>query len=224
MELIRTEALYKSYSKGDITVEVLKGIDVSIQRGETVAILGASGVGKSTFLNILGALDRPTSGQVYYRDEPLFTMGERNLAEFRNRKIGFVFQFHHLLPEFSALENVMLPALIGGVSFDEARGRAERLLKEVGLEKRLTHRPGELSGGEQQRVSLVRALVQTPEVILADEPTGNLDSKTGMEVIELLLGFNREKDITIVIVTHNEKIASLMSRRLEMVDGKIINA
>ncbi len=223
MELIRTEALYKSYFKGGIKIEVLKGIDVSIQRGESVAIVGASGVGKSTFLNILGALDRPTSGQVYYKEEPLFTMTEQNLAEFRNRRIGFVFQFHHLLPEFTALENVMLPALIGGVSFEDARERAVELLKEVGLEKRLNHRPGELSGGEQQRVALVRALVQTPEVILADEPTGNLDSKTGMEVIELLLEFNRDKDITVVVVTHNEKIASLMSRRLQMVDGKIIN-
>ncbi len=224
MELIRTEALCKSYSKGEIKVEVLKGIDVSIQRRECVAILGASGVGKSTFLNILGALDRPTSGQVYYRDTPLFTMGEQSLAEFRNRRVGFVFQFHHLLPEFTALENVMLPALIGGVPFEEARERAEKLLKEVGLGRRLDHRPGELSGGEQQRVSLVRALVQTPEVMLADEPTGNLDSKTGMEVVELLLQFNRDKEITIVMVTHNEKIASLMSRRLEMVDGKIVNA
>lgn len=222
MELIRTEELKKSYGDSKKTVEVLKGISLTINRGETVAIIGASGVGKSTFLNLLGGLDRPTSGEVYYDGKPVFKHDDRKLAAFRNSTIGFVFQFHHLLPEFTALENVVLPALIGGASFDEAADRATGLLIEVGLKDRLNHKPGELSGGEQQRTAMVRALMRSPSVILADEPTGNLDSRTGEEVFDILMEQNRSRGMTMIIVTHNEKLAGRLTRRLRMVDGNII--
>jgi len=222
MEHIKIKGLCKSYEKKGKKIEVLKGIDLEINGGETVAVLGASGVGKSTLLNIIGALDRPTSGEVFYNRETIFTMDEKSLASFRNKTVGFVFQFHHLLPEFSALENVMLPALIGGVTYADARAKAESLLKKVGLSERLDHKPGELSGGEQQRCAIVRSMVQTPEVILADEPTGNLDTKTGEEVFEVLLGLNREKNITLIVVTHNERLADMLGRRLTMVDGRIL--
>jgi lipoprotein-releasing system ATP-binding protein len=221
--LITVKGLCKTYGKGQKRVEVLKGIDLRIERGATVAVVGASGVGKSTLLNLLGALDRPTSGEVFYRGEPLFGRDDRRLAAFRNRFIGFVFQSHHLLPEFTALENVMLPALIGGVERRAARERAEGLLKEVGLSGRLEHKPGELSGGEAQRTAIVRALVQGPEVVLADEPTGNLDTRTGEEVIDLLLSLNRARETTMVIVTHNERLASRLGRRLKMLDGRIVD-
>ncbi|MBI5560068.1 MAG: ABC transporter ATP-binding protein [Deltaproteobacteria bacterium] len=221
MEHISIKGLTKSYGKGTKTLEVLKGIDLEIEKGETVAILGASGAGKSTFLNIMGALDHPTSGEVFYNSASIFTMGEKKLASFRNSTVGFVFQFHHLLAEFTALENVMLPALIGGKSYMEAKETGEALLRDVGLKDRLDHKPGELSGGEQQRAAMVRALVQTPEVLLADEPTGNLDTKTGEEVFELLLKLNREKNITLAVVTHNERLAQKMNRRLTMVDGRL---
>lgn len=222
MELIRTEELKKSYGDSKKTVEVLKGISLTINRGETVAIVGASGVGKSTFLNLLGGLDRPTSGEVYYEGKPVFKHDDRKLAAFRNSSIGFVFQFHHLLPEFTALENVVLPALIGGASFNEAAERATGLLVEVGLKDRLNHKPGELSGGEQQRTAMVRALMRSPSVILADEPTGNLDSRTGEEVFDILMEQNRSRGMTMIIVTHNERLAGRLTRRLRMVDGNII--
>lgn len=222
MELIRTEGLKKTYGDSNKKVEVLKGISLTINRGETVAIVGASGVGKSTFLNLLGGLDRPTSGEVYYEGKPVFKHDDRKLAAFRNSSIGFVFQFHHLLPEFTALENVVLPALIGGASFGEAAERAKSLLNEVGLSARLNHKPGELSGGEQQRTAIVRALMRSPSVILADEPTGNLDSRTGEEVFDILLEQNRSSEMTMIIVTHNEKLAARLTKRLRMVDGDII--
>ena len=223
MELIAARNLCKSYGKkGSKAVEVLKGIDLTISAGQTVAIVGASGVGKSTLLNIMGALDRPTSGEVCYMGKSISGLDDKTLASFRNRFVGFVFQFHHLLPEFTALENVMLPALIGGVNFAGARKRAGELLTEVGLGHRLTHKPGEMSGGEQQRVAIVRALVQTPEVVLADEPTGNLDTKTAGEVFEVLLTLNRARNTALVVVTHNETLASRMSVRLKMVDGRIV--
>lgn len=222
MEFIEIKGLTKSYDEGSKKIEVLKGIDLSVKSGETVAILGASGVGKSTLLNVLGTLDRPTSGEVTISGESVFSYDEKRLAAFRNSFIGFVFQFHHLLSEFSALENVMLPALIGKVPAELARSRAEELLREVGLGERLDHKPGELSGGEQQRTAIVRALVQMPRVILADEPTGNLDTKTGEDVFKLLLDLNKSKNITLMVVTHNEHLASLMQRRVEMVDGRII--
>lgn len=222
MELIRTEGLKKFYGDSTKNVEVLKGISLTINRGETVAIVGASGVGKSTFLNLLGGLDRPTSGEVYYEGKPVFKHDDRKLAAFRNSTIGFVFQFHHLLPEFTALENVVLPALIGGVAFTEAAERATGLLVEVGLKHRLNHKPGELSGGEQQRTAMVRALMRSPSVILADEPTGNLDSRTGEEVFDILMEQNRSRGMTMIIVTHNERLAGRLTRRLHMVDGNII--
>ena len=222
MDIITIKGLCKTYGNVKKKVEVLKGIDLKISEGETVSIVGASGVGKSTLLSIMGALDRPTSGEVMYRGEPIFRYDNGRIAAFRNRFIGFVFQFHHLLPEFTALENVMLPALIGGAGKAQALGRAEGLLKGVGLGERLNHKPGELSGGEQQRCALVRALVQSPAVLLADEPTGNLDTRTGEEVFELIMELNRSMNTTMVIVTHNEKLASRLSRRLRMVDGNIV--
>jgi len=217
--LIRLEKITKSYAGPEKTVQILRGVDLVIEAGETVAVLGASGVGKSTLLNIMGALDRPTSGEVYYGGKSLNGLGEKALASYRNRYVGFVFQFHHLLPEFTALENVMLPALIGGVSSEEAGRRAAALLEEVGLAERASHKPGELSGGEQQRVAIVRALVQDPGVVLADEPTGNLDTKTAGEVFELLLGLNRARGTALVVVTHNRDLAAMMGRRFTMVDG-----
>lgn len=221
MELLSARGLTKTYGSGGKLVEVLRSVDFAVNKGETVAIVGASGVGKSTLLNILGALDRPTSGEVLYKSEPLFRYDDKKLAAFRNRFVGFVFQFHHLLPEFTALENVMLPALIGGGDFKAAADRATELLSEVGLGKRLSHKPGELSGGEQQRTAIVRAMAQSPDVILADEPTGNLDTRTGEEVFEVLLGLNKSQGTTMVIVTHNEKLASRLDRRLKMVDGNL---
>jgi len=220
--LIRLRKVYKSYRAADKTVEILRGVDLEIGSGETVAILGASGVGKSTLLNIMGALDRPTSGEVFYGGKSLKGLGEKALASYRNSFVGFVFQFHHLLPEFTALENVMLPALIGGVSRDDAAKRAATLLDEVGLGNRASHKPGELSGGEQQRVAIVRALVQRPEVILADEPTGNLDTKTAGDVFSLLMELNRVRKTALVVVTHNIELASLMGGSFTMVDGAII--
>ncbi len=219
--LITVKDLHKSFGRADAAIEVLNGIDLEINEGETVAVLGASGVGKSTLLNMMGALDRPTKGEVLYQGKLITGLDDRLLAAFRNTFVGFVFQAHHLLPEFTAMENVMLPALIGGVGRKEAEAMATELLSEVGLGKRLTHKPGELSGGEQQRTAIVRALIQEPRVILADEPTGNLDTRTAEEVFELLLSINRTKKMAMVIVTHNEKLAAKMSRRVMMVDGLI---
>jgi len=221
MELIKIDGLYKSYGNKAKTIDVLKGIDLSISRGEMVAVVGASGVGKSTLLHLMGALDRPTKGDIFYKGERVFGQTDKRLAMFRNKNIGFVFQFHHLLPEFTALENVMMPAFIGGRDRVMARAMAEELLCNVGLGERLNHKPGELSGGEQQRAAIARALIQSPDVLLADEPTGNLDTKTGDEIFNLLLRLNMEKGITMVAVTHNERLASRMGRRLMMVDGKI---
>ena len=219
--MIEAHDLKKSFKLDQSVVHVLKGVTLEIKRGELVAIVGASGVGKTTLLHILGTLDRPTSGTVRFDGNDVFALDDQALAEFRNRKVGFVFQFHHLLPEFTALENVMLPALIRRQSQTEARGAAEAVLKEVGLEHRLAHRLGELSGGEQQRVAVARALVLRPELILADEPTGNLDSHTGDEVFKLMLELNRAKGITFVIVTHNEALSNQADRIIRMVDGQI---
>lgn len=219
--LIKVLDLHKFFPTKPEPLHVLKGIDLEISKGEILAIVGASGVGKSTFLHIIGALDRPSSGRVFYDNVDIFKQDNDKLAEFRNRRVGFVFQFHHLLPEFTALENTMIPALISGLDYKEALTRAEGLLKEVGLSKRLNHRPGELSGGEQQRVAIARALVTGPTVVLADEPTGNLDTKTGEAVYELLNKLNKEKVITMVLVTHNEKLALRCDRVVRMVDGRI---
>ncbi len=206
---------------GPVALHVLNDIDLDIRKGEMLAIVGASGVGKSTLLHILGGLDRPTSGRVFYRNVDVFGLDSDRLAQFRNEHVGFVFQFHHLLPEFSALENVMLPALIRGTERAAAAGNASKVLTDVGLEGRIHHRPGELSGGEQQRVAVARALVLSPDAVLADEPTGNLDTHTGEAVHELLQKINKERGITFVIVTHNDRLAIRADRVLRMADGKL---
>ncbi len=219
---IQVQQLYKSFGNGAKRVDVLKGIDLTFNQGERAAIVGVSGVGKTTLLHILGTLDRPTAGKVLYRGKDIFTLNERELALFRNREIGFVFQFHHLLPEFNALENTMMPCLIQGISKKEAAFRAETILSLVGLKERLSHKPGELSGGEQQRVAVARALVLEPKVLLADEPTGNLDTKTGESVFHLLQELNQIKGVTLIVVTHNLKLASQLPRQINLVDGKAL--
>lgn len=219
-ELIQVQQLFKSFGNGTKKVEVLRGIDLTFLQGERAAIVGASGVGKTTLLHILGTLDRPTAGKVLHGGRDIFTLNERDLAFFRNREIGFVFQFHHLLPEFNALENTMMPCLIQGMSKKEASLRAEAILTLVGLKERLSHKPGKLSGGEQQRVAVARALVLEPKILLADEPTGNLDSKTGESVLALLQELNRMKNVTLVIVTHNPNLAAQMPRQVLLTDGK----
>jgi lipoprotein-releasing system ATP-binding protein len=211
--------LGKSYLHGGKALPILWDVDVTLESGDMVAIVGASGVGKSTLLQILGTLDLPTSGSIRFDGEELTTMSPSRLAEFRNHRIGFVFQFHHLLPDFTALENVMMPALIQRISNDRARRLARDILGRVGLGHRLTHRPGELSGGEQQRVALARAMVLEPSLLLADEPTGNLDRSTGEAIHKLFLDLNRERGSTLLVVTHNPDLAVLMPRRLRMIDG-----
>jgi lipoprotein-releasing system ATP-binding protein len=218
---IEIRNLRKSFELGGRIIEVLRGVDVVIGAGEMVAVLGSSGVGKSTFLHVLGTLDQPTSGAVLYDGSDVTRMLPSALAGFRNHTIGFVFQFHHLLPEFTAEENCAMPSLISGVPRPEAIGRARKLLERVGLQHRLDHRPGELSGGEQQRVALARALIMEPRVLLADEPTGNLDTNTAEEIHKLTVELNRERGMTMVVVTHNADLANRMPRRLRMVDGKI---
>jgi len=209
---------------GPVQLPVLDGIDLEIRQGEMLAIVGASGVGKSTFLHILGALDRPSSGKILYGNSDVFALDANQIAQFRNEHVGFVFQFHHLLPEFSALENVLMPALIRRMERDEAMEKATAILNDVGLSRRLLHRPGEMSGGEQQRVAVARALMLGPDVVLADEPTGNLDSHTGEAVHDLILSINKQKKITFVIVTHNDKLAVRADRVLRMTEGKLIPA
>lgn len=219
-ELVEVQTIFKSYGNGAKRVEVLKGVDLVFSRGEKAAIVGASGVGKTTLLHILGTLDRPTAGKVLFEGKDVYTLNEKDLAFFRNREIGFVFQFHHLLPEFTALENTMMPCLIRGISKEEAVSRAEAILSLVGLKERVSHKPGELSGGEQQRVAVARALVLEPKVLLADEPTGNLDAKTGESVFDLLQELNRIKGVTLIVVTHNLKLAEKLSRQIQLIDGK----
>lgn len=202
-------------------LDVLCGIDLDLETGTTTALVGASGAGKSTLMHLLGALDRPTSGTVSFRGENIFKKNERQLAEFRNKSIGFVFQFHHLLPEFTALENVMMPALIARMPRRQAIDMAQSLLQDVGLGQRMTHRPGELSGGEQQRVAIARALALEPELLLADEPTGNLDMKTSDGIHAMLSELQIKKRLTLVIVTHNECLAAAMGTTIHLVDGKV---
>ena len=220
---IEVRGLGKDYVHSGISLRVLADVNLSLAAGDMVAVVGASGVGKSTFLQILGTLDLPTTGSITFNGEELTQMSPSRLAEFRNRRIGFVFQFHHLLPEFSALENVMMPALIQGVPTAKARARSRDILGRVGLTHRLTHRPGELSGGEQQRVAFARAMVLEPSLLLADEPTGNLDRPTGEAIHQLFIELNKERGSTLLIVTHNPDLAALMPRRLRMVDkGKLV--
>jgi lipoprotein-releasing system ATP-binding protein len=217
---IAVRGLVKNFTTNGNLVEVLKDLDLEVYAGETLAVAGASGVGKSTLLHILGTLERPTAGQVLWEGEDVFTLDDRRLAAFRNRKVGFVFQFHYLLPEFNALENVMMPALIARLPKPQARQEAENILARVGLKDRLLNRVSTLSGGEQQRVAVARALVLKPEVLLADEPTGNLDPKSGAQVQELLLDLNRDQGLTSVIVTHNLELARKLDRQITLVDGR----
>ena len=221
---IRVRDLWKVFETRGGKVEALKGIDIDIPGGETLAIVGVSGSGKSTLLHILGTLERPSDGQVHYGETDVFRQNETELAAFRNREIGFVFQFHYLLPEFSAHENVMMPCLINGIAMEQAKDMALQVLKRVGLDHRLEHRPGELSGGEQQRVAIARAVVLKPKAILADEPTGNLDLDTGASILDLFLMLNDEYGISSVIVTHNMDIAKRLQRRIRLSDGKIVDA
>src|SRR5580692_9559220 len=219
--LVLARDVKKSFQHMGRTLEVLKGIDLQIDEGEVLAIVGASGAGKSTLLHCMGTLDIPTAGSIRVAGEELTTMSSSRLADLRNRTVGFVFQFHHLLPEFNALENVMMPGLIQGRSKKEMDAPARALLAEVGLTQRVTHRPGELSGGEQQRVALARALVLSPKLLLADEPTGNLDTATSKAMHDLFFEINRRHGTTIVVVTHNLGFAEEMPRVVTMEDGTI---
>ncbi|MCC2640110.1 MAG: lolD [Nitrospira sp.] len=215
--------LHKSFPMGGRELVVLHDINLHIQRGELIAIVGASGAGKSTLLQILGTLDRPTKGTVSFDGQDLFQFNEQQQADFRNKRVGFVFQFHHLLPEFTALENACLPAMIEHRDLADVAGEATKLLTEVGLGDRLHHKPGELSGGEQQRVSVARALMQQPDLVLADEPTGNLDTHTGDALFALLRQMNRSRGTTFVIVTHNDKLSAQADRIVSMQDGMIVS-
>ena len=219
--LVLIEGLTKSFEHMGRTLDVLRGIDLNIYSGQIVAIVGPSGAGKSTLLHCVGTLDLPTAGRIRLGKEELTTMSSSRLAAVRNRDIGFVFQFHHLLPEFTALENVMMPGLIQGRPRREMEKRALALLEEVGLEKRATHRPGELSGGEQQRVAVARALALDPKLLLADEPTGNLDTATSDAIHDLFFQINREHGTTLIVVTHNPAFAERMPRVVRMVDGRV---
>jgi lipoprotein-releasing system ATP-binding protein len=216
-------ALHKAYEHGGRMIEVLKGINLTIGAGEMIAVVGLSGAGKSTFLHVLGTLDQPTAGHIAYDGQDVTRLAPARLADFRNHTIGFVFQFHHLLPEFTALENTAMPGLIAGMHRNDALSKAANLLDRVGLSHRVTHRPGELSGGEQQRVALARALIMDPRVLLADEPTGNLDMHTGEAIHQLIVEINRERGMTLVVVTHNSDLAARLPRRVRMIDGAIVD-
>jgi len=220
--LVTVKNLEKFFINNLHRVEVLKSLDLELHHRDTLAVVGASGTGKSTLLHILGTLDRPSGGQVFFEDQDLFEQSAMALARFRNQNIGFVFQFHHLLPEFTAVENTMMPLLIAGEGNREARQQAEEILAQLGLKDRLLHRIGELSGGEQQRVAIARALIRAPQLILADEPTGNLDQKTGTQIIDLFIRLNQEKGVTFLMVTHNQELSRRFKRIVEIVDGKAV--
>jgi len=219
--LVKMVDLHKRFMLEKREIPVLNGVEIEIQKGELLCIVGASGAGKSTLLHILGGLDHPSSGKVLFDGEDIFRFSEPQMAQFRNKKIGFVFQFHHLLPEFTALENTMMPAWIQGNKNKRIEEEAKQILKVVGLEMRIFHRPGELSGGEQQRVAMARALILSPQLVLADEPTGNLDTQTSKSVFSLLRRLQHEKGITLVMVTHNESLAKQADRIVKILDGKI---
>lgn len=219
--MLKAQGVFKSYQTMAGKLDVLKGVDLEVKSGEMVAVVGASGVGKSTLLHILGTLDRPDVGQVNINDKEIFSLDDKGLAGFRNKTIGFVFQFHHLLPEFTCQENLILPKLIAGDKKEEAMQKAAELLEEMGLKDRRFHRPLELSGGEQQRLAVARALVNSPQVVLADEPTGNLDSKSAENLIELLRNLNQNKKQTFIIATHNLKLSKIADKVFEMKEGKL---
>ena len=221
--LVQVANMDKEFTVGTRVLRVLEKIDLQLLRGEMSSIIGASGAGKSTLLHCLGTLDLPTRGQILFEGTDVVQLSPPDLARFRNEAIGFVFQFHHLLPEFTALENAMMPGLIGRLPAREARERAEAVLEEVGMSHRLRHRPGELSGGEQQRVAIARALVMRPKLLLADEPTGNLDTRTSQEVHDLLFRLNEEHQTTMLVVTHNMDLARMMPRVIRMADGRLID-
>jgi lipoprotein-releasing system ATP-binding protein len=221
MPFLEAGDIFKSYHLHGKRIDVLRGVSMSVEQGELVSLVGASGAGKSTFLHVLGTLDAPSAGRLSLAGRSVFDMNDAEVAEFRNQTIGFVFQSHFLLPEFTALENVAMPALIRRIERRSALGEARALLDRVGLGARVDHRPGELSGGEAQRVALARALVLRPALLLADEPTGNLDPVTGAGITELLREVNRELGITAIVVTHNEELARSMPRRLRLSDGRV---
>jgi len=219
--LLRIEDLKKTYQTGPHKIEVLKGLDLEVYEGDIVVIMGPSGVGKSTFLQIIGGLDKPSSGKIYLNEINIFELNNGELAEFRNKSIGFVFQFHHLLPEFTALENLMIPGMIRKGNIEKIKSDAIDLLGEVDLSQRISHKPSELSGGEQQRVAVARALVNQPQLVLADEPTGNLDKQNSESLYKLILDLNKKMNQTFIIVTHNEMMAEHANRVIELEDGKI---
>jgi lipoprotein-releasing system ATP-binding protein len=219
--ILISKGLCKSYATAGGSLEVLRGIDLAVFEGEIIAIVGTSGVGKSTLLHLLGALDRPTSGNIVIENVPLASLNDRSLAQFRNQRLGFVFQFHHLLPEFTALENVMMPAMIAGRDGQPVKTRAKELLRDVSLQQRITHRPSQLSGGEQQRVAVARALMNQPRLVLADEPSGNLDRVSSENLHQLLWNLSRRDRRTLVVVTHNLDLARRADRVVELFDGRI---
>jgi lipoprotein-releasing system ATP-binding protein len=219
--LLSVQDLHKSFFEGGSEIHILRGLNLELAEGERLAVVGESGVGKSTLLHIIGTLDRPTGGKIFYRGKELPLADETALCQFRNREIGFVFQFHYLLPDFSALENVMFPALIQGVEAAHAKREAEQLLELVGLKDRISHRPGKLSGGEQQRFAVARAVILKPKLVLADEPTGSLDLRIGQEVQELLFQLNEENKIALVVATHNREFAKKIGRCVELTAGEL---
>jgi lipoprotein-releasing system ATP-binding protein len=220
-DILITMDLHKTYENGPQRIEVIKGINLNMRRGEVIVMIGPSGVGKSTLLHLVGGLDKPTRGQVIIDDQDIFAISDRERAYFRNKSIGFVFQFHHLLPEFTALENVMLPGMMYRSDLSQVEKSASTLLSEVGLSHRLDHKPSQLSGGEQQRVAVARALINEPQMILADEPTGNLDKQNSEALYNLILDLNTKLNQTFIIVTHNDMMASRANRVIELDDGRI---